>query len=41
MEIGFMPEALSVQPEPYRHDWPKTRIKAGWAYPPRDYKKWG
>ncbi len=41
VEIGFMPEALSVQPEPYRHDWPRTRIKAGWAYPPRDYSKWG
>ncbi len=40
LEIGFMPKALSTQPEPYRHDWPKTRIKAGWAYPPRDYQKW-
>ncbi len=40
MEIGFMPEALSTNPEPYKHDWPRTRIRAGWAYPPRDYKKW-
>jgi xylan 1,4-beta-xylosidase len=39
-EIGFMPEALSVKPEPYRHDWPKTKIETGWAYPPKDYDKW-
>ena len=23
VEIGFMPEALSTHPEPYRHHWPK------------------
>ncbi len=40
VEIGFMPEALSTHPEPYRHFWPKTRIAAGWAYPPKDYEKW-
>ncbi len=40
VEIGFMPEALSAKPQPYRHDWPKTRIAAGWAYPPKDYRKW-
>jgi xylan 1,4-beta-xylosidase len=40
VEIGFMPEALSVKPEPYQHHWPKTRIAAGWAYPPKDYGKW-
>ena len=44
VEIGFMPEALSVKPEPYRHQWApdKTynRIFTGWAYPPRDYEKW-
>ncbi len=43
-EIGFMPEALSVKPEPYRHHW-KPGVKydsiyTGWAYPPKDYKKW-
>ena len=43
VEIGFMPEALSTHPEPYRHDFPKTPIGSiytGWAYPPRDYAKW-
>ncbi len=43
-EIGFMPEALSVKPEPYRHHWkpgvPYDSIYTGWAYPPKDYKKW-
>ena len=39
VEIGFMPKALSVKPEPYRHDWPKT-FATGWAYPPKDYYKW-
>lgn len=45
VEIGFMPEALSVKPEPYRHHWtPQAKydeIYTGWAYPPKDYKKWG
>lgn len=44
VEIGFMPEALSTKPQPYRHDWapglPYNRIYTGWAYPPRDYDKW-
>ena len=40
VEIGFMPQALSIQPEPYKHGWPKTPIDAGWAYPPKDYDKW-
>jgi xylan 1,4-beta-xylosidase len=43
VEIGFMPEALSTHPEPYRHDFPKVSIGSiytGWAYPPRDYAKW-
>jgi xylan 1,4-beta-xylosidase len=44
VEIGFMPEALSVKPEPYRHTWgpdkPYANIFTGWAYPPRDYGKW-
>jgi xylan 1,4-beta-xylosidase len=39
-----MPEALSVKPQPYRHDWDigKTynTIYTGWAHPPRDYAKW-
>jgi xylan 1,4-beta-xylosidase len=41
VELGFMPEALSTKPEPYQHSWPKTRIAAGWGYPPKDYAKWG
>jgi len=40
VEIGFMPEALSTHPEPYRHDFPRGSIYTGWAYPPRDYAKW-
>lgn len=44
-QIGFMPEALSTHPEPYRHYWkPGDRysdIATGWTYPPKDYKKWG
>ncbi len=40
VEIGFMPEALSTKPEPYQHSWPKTKIAAGWAYPPKNYEKW-
>jgi xylan 1,4-beta-xylosidase len=40
VEIGFMPEALSVKPEPYRHSWPSGPLWTGWAYPPKDYNKW-
>jgi xylan 1,4-beta-xylosidase len=44
VEIGFMPEALSVKPHPYRHEWgidqPYSSIFTGWAHPPRDYAKW-
>jgi xylan 1,4-beta-xylosidase len=44
VEIGFMPEALSSHPTPYKHDWtPGTdynRIYTGWTYPPKDYDKW-
>jgi len=44
-QIGFMPEALSTHPEPYRHHWqpghPYQEIITGWAYPPKDYQKWG
>jgi xylan 1,4-beta-xylosidase len=41
VEIGFMPEALSTHPEPYRHNFPNGSIYTGWAYPPKDYQKWG
>lgn len=43
-QIGFMPEALSIKPQPYRHYWepgrPYSEIVTGWAYPPKDYHKW-
>jgi xylan 1,4-beta-xylosidase len=43
-QIGFMPQALSVKPEPYQHRWtpqaPYNEIFTGWAYPPKDYGKW-
>jgi xylan 1,4-beta-xylosidase len=40
VEVGFMPEALSTHPWPYRHDFPRGDIFTGWSYPPRDYDKW-
>jgi xylan 1,4-beta-xylosidase len=44
-QIGFMPKALSTQPEPYQHEWRPgltyDLISAGWAFPPKDYAKWG
>ncbi|HLW98192.1 MAG TPA: hypothetical protein VKR82_06065 [Candidatus Acidoferrales bacterium] len=40
VEVGFMPEALSTHPEPYRHSFPQGSIYTGWAYPPKDYQKW-
>jgi xylan 1,4-beta-xylosidase len=40
-----MPQALSVRPEPYRHHWTPAakydEIYTGWAYPPKDYDRWG
>ena len=45
VQIGFMPQALSSHPEPYRHHWKPgdnyNDIYTGWAYPPKDYDKWG
>ena len=42
-QVGFMPEALSTHPQPYKHHWaPGAKyndIFTGWAYPPKDYKK--
>lgn len=42
-QIGFMPEALSSKPQPYRHYWKPgdnyNDIYTGWAYPPKDYTK--
>lgn len=45
VELGFMPQALSIKPDPYQHKWTPTakysEIFTGWAYPPKDYEKWG
>jgi len=40
VEIGFMPEALSTHPAPYRHRFPNGELFTGWTYPPTDYGKW-
>lgn len=44
VQIGFMPQALSSKPDPYRHRWSPTadysEIYTGWAHPPKDYHKW-
>lgn len=44
LELGFMPEALSVNPQPYRHNWGVgdnyNDIYTGWTYPPKSYEKW-
>ena len=44
-QIGFMPEAMSSAPTPYRHSWrpgmPYNQIYTGWTKPPKDYAKWG
>ncbi len=43
-QVGFMPKALSTKPEPYQHKWKPgakyDEIYTGWAYPPKDFKKW-
>src|SRR5690242_5388484 len=45
VEIGFMPQALSTKPEPYKPTWiPGARneqYSIGWSYPPKDFEKWG
>jgi xylan 1,4-beta-xylosidase len=40
VEIGFMPEALSTHPAPYKHGWPSSELFTGWTYPPKDYARW-
>ncbi len=39
VEIGFMPEALSTHPTPYRNS-STTTLDGGCFYPPSDYAKW-
>lgn len=44
VQIGFMPETMSTHPCPYQHHWTSRagydEIFTGWAYPPKDVKKW-
>ena len=41
VELGFMPKALSSNPEPYQHEWSaQGAFWTGWTYPPTDYDKW-
>ena len=44
VEIGFMPQALSSKPDPYKPTWapgaPNRDYSSGWSYPPSDYNKW-
>ena len=43
VELGFMPEALSIHPQDYPHHPPpdqKVNPGLGFSYPPRDYAKW-
>ena len=39
VELGFMPEALSTHPAPYRNA-STTALNGGCFYPPTDYAKW-
>jgi xylan 1,4-beta-xylosidase len=39
VEIGFMPEALSTHPIPYRNS-SSTTLDGGCFYPPTDYTRW-
>ncbi|MGA3201295.1 MAG: beta-xylosidase [Bryobacteraceae bacterium] len=45
VEIGFMPQALSSKPQPYKPIWipgdKNPNYSIGWSYPPKDYAKWG
>ena len=40
VEIGFVPEALSMKPQPYATKFRQKGSGRGWAYPPNDYCKW-
>ncbi len=39
VELGFMPQALSTHPNPYRNS-SSTLLDGGSVYPPTDYAKW-
>jgi xylan 1,4-beta-xylosidase len=45
VQAGFMPQALSSQPEPYtptlvKTGLPRDMVSGGAFYPPKDYRKW-
>ena len=41
VELGFMPQALSIHPDPYHIGWPlKPGQVEGWSFPPKDYTRW-
>jgi len=40
VEIGFMPKALSIKPEPYKSKDPFEMRGFGPYFPPKDYDKW-
>jgi xylan 1,4-beta-xylosidase len=45
VQIGFMPKALSTDPEQYQHNWSlgldhRQVLTTGWAAPPKDLGKW-
>jgi xylan 1,4-beta-xylosidase len=45
VEVGFMPEALSVKPKPYAipkvlRGKPREPLTGGWTHPPKDYDRW-
>jgi xylan 1,4-beta-xylosidase len=45
VQLGFMPQAMSTHPDPYKHEWrpgmPYDEVYTGWTYPPKSYEKWG
>jgi xylan 1,4-beta-xylosidase len=44
VELGFMPEALTVHPQDYPKNPPADKLVhpgVGFSYPPKDYAKWG
>jgi xylan 1,4-beta-xylosidase len=43
VQLGFMPKALSVKPDPYYRPYNNVTFEefcAGWSQPPNDYAKW-
>ncbi|HEX4793621.1 MAG TPA: hypothetical protein VH370_07515 [Humisphaera sp.] len=43
VQVGFMPKALSLRPEPYEHQWTPAaggQLFTGWTTPPNNYDKW-